>query len=100
LQKHGFSIVERNYHTVFGEIDVVAKKGADFYFIEVKTRKNNIFANTQSITISKKRRLEKTVRAYCYSRNIADYGLVLCGLIVELKKVERSVKFYFYILNE
>jgi putative endonuclease len=31
LQRHGFRIVERNYYTTMGEIDVIAVKGNDFY---------------------------------------------------------------------
>lgn len=37
-EKHGFRIVKRNYHSRYGEIDVIAEN--DFYivFCEVKTR--------------------------------------------------------------
>lgn len=37
LMKHGFSILDRNYLRKWGEIDLVAKKGGEYYFIEVKT---------------------------------------------------------------
>ena len=36
LERHGFKIIERNYHTTMGEIDVIATKGDDYYFVEVK----------------------------------------------------------------
>lgn len=39
LLKHGFQIIERNAHySRLGEIDIVAKKGPRFYFVEVKSR--------------------------------------------------------------
>ncbi|MCI4462710.1 MAG: YraN family protein [Caldisericum sp.] len=38
LQNNGFKIVERNFRTPFGEIDIIARKGKKLYFVEVKTR--------------------------------------------------------------
>ena len=37
LKKKGFSILDRNYRKPWGEIDIVAKKGTNVYFVEVKT---------------------------------------------------------------
>lgn len=37
LQNKGFSIVDRNYWRKWGEIDVVAQKGKELRFVEVKT---------------------------------------------------------------
>ena len=37
LKKRGFEIVDRNYWKPWGEIDIVAKKGNDLRFVEVKT---------------------------------------------------------------
>lgn len=37
LRRRGFAIVARNYHTPFGELDVVAEKDGRLVFAEVKT---------------------------------------------------------------
>ena len=37
LRRRGFDIVARNYHTPFGELDVVASKEGSLVFAEVKT---------------------------------------------------------------
>ncbi|MBI2345716.1 MAG: YraN family protein [Deltaproteobacteria bacterium] len=37
LQSIGFRIVERNFRTRRGEIDLIASRGRAFHFIEVKT---------------------------------------------------------------
>jgi putative endonuclease len=37
LRRRGFDVVARNYHTPFGELDVVASKGGRLVFAEVKT---------------------------------------------------------------
>ncbi len=98
LQRHGFFIVERNYHTVFGEIDIVASKKESVYFVEVKTRKDRYLANDQSITYGKKIKLQKSVRAYCYSRNILEDRIILAGLIIEVDSKDKMVRFNFYIM--
>lgn len=38
LERLGFHIRERNYHTRLGEIDVIAEEGEHLVFTEVKTR--------------------------------------------------------------
>ena len=37
LEKQGFTILGRNYLKKWGEIDVIAQKGATIHFVEVKT---------------------------------------------------------------
>lgn len=98
LQRHGFKVIERNYHTTMGEIDVIATKGDDYYFIEVKTRRDSELANDDAITYFKKRRMAKAVRAYCYVRNITDKSIILAGLILEVKKLEGKLNFRFCVI--
>jgi putative endonuclease len=39
LERLGYAVVERNYRTRFGEIDVIALDGSTLVFCEVKTRR-------------------------------------------------------------
>ena len=39
LRRGGYRIVERNYRSRFGEIDLIAENGAYLAFVEVKLRK-------------------------------------------------------------
>jgi putative endonuclease len=48
LKKKGFSILERNYREDWGEIDIIAKKGGELHFIEVKTEKKSGAQNVGS----------------------------------------------------
>lgn len=44
LLSRGFAILNNNYHTPDGEIDLIAKKGDELIFVEVKTRRNTMLS--------------------------------------------------------
>ena len=44
LVKAGYEILEQNFRTREGEIDLIVKKDAELVFVEVKTRKNTEFS--------------------------------------------------------
>ena len=99
LEKHGFSVIDRNYHTTVGEIDIVAKKSNDFYFVEVKTRQKGYLSDSSQITANKKRKMLRTVKIYCFRKNIVNVAIILAGLIVEIDKENSRVNFNFFILH-
>ncbi|MBT9130078.1 MAG: hypothetical protein DDT40_00143 [candidate division WS2 bacterium] len=43
LVSTGYKLIERNYQTPFGEIDLIFQKGTNLYFIEVKTLHSHLF---------------------------------------------------------
>ena len=45
LEKHGYTILVRNFHTAHGEIDIIASKAAVLTFVEVKTRSSHAGAS-------------------------------------------------------
>lgn len=100
LERQGFQVVDRNYHTTAGEIDIVARQGGDYYFIEVKTRQMIDLANDLSITPLKRRKLAKAIRHYCYHRRVdGEVSLMTAGLIVFLDRLNKSVRFRMVILR-
>ena len=52
LMKHGFTVLERNYRTKVGEIDIVALKNTKLHFVEVKSVSVPDISNIQHILIS------------------------------------------------
>ena len=65
LRKHGYIIVEGNYHCKFGEIDIVARSEGYLCFIEVKRRKNMASGHPfEAISIHKIKRICKTALVY------------------------------------
>jgi putative endonuclease len=61
LKKRGYSIIERNYTTPIGEIDIIAKDGDTIVFIEVKTRADDSFGHPFEAVNKKKRQKLKNL---------------------------------------
>jgi putative endonuclease len=58
LERQGLTIVARNYHTRFGEIDLVAMEGEVLVFVEVRLRSSGRFGGAAaSITRAKQARI-------------------------------------------
>ena len=54
LEANGYTILERNFHTAHGEIDIVASKAAVLIFVEVKTRSSHAFAYPEDSVTQRK----------------------------------------------
>ena len=61
LKKQGYKIIERNFNTRFGEIDIIAQDGEYICFVEVRMRKTDSYG-TPAETIDKYKR-EKLIHA-------------------------------------
>lgn len=65
LRERGWNILEVNFHSRYGEIDLIAENGQYLAFVEVKLRKNEDFAAArESVTKSKQRKLRMTAEYY------------------------------------
>lgn len=61
LQAQGFQLVEQNFHSRFGEIDLIGLRGDELVFVEVKARSNVQFGEAvEMITLQKQRKIIKT----------------------------------------
>ena len=64
LKKNGYRILELNYRTRLGEIDIIAKDGKTIAFIEVKARRSSQFGNPKWAITPKKQRHMSMVALY------------------------------------
>jgi len=65
LINQGLSRLDTNYHSRYGEIDIVMAEGKVIVFVEVRYRKNNYYGGgATSITPSKQKKLIKTANHY------------------------------------
>lgn len=58
LERLGYAIVARNQRTRWGEVDLVARDGVTWVFVEVKTRRSERFGyGAEAVTFRKQRHL-------------------------------------------
>jgi putative endonuclease len=61
----GLKIIEKNYRTSFGEIDIIAKDGDVLVFIEVKARAGDTYgAPFEAVTGRKRQKIWKVAMSY------------------------------------
>lgn len=74
LAEHGYQVLEQNFHSRYGEVDVIAKLGEDtIVFVEVKTRSQHFVAPpAQSVTKNKQKKIIETAKVYL-GENIDKY---------------------------
>ena len=57
LEKEGYKIIERNYATKLGEIDIIAEKDGYIAFVEVKSRAEDcMYSPREAVTFSKQKK--------------------------------------------
>ena len=98
LEARGFQVIEKNFHTPVGELDLVARRGEEWYGIEVKTRVGDKFDNDEAITKEKKRRLFKTLKRYCFERRIDSEQIFLAGIIIGVDKINKKAKIRWVLI--
>lgn len=65
LRRKWYRIVEKNYTTRFGEIDLIARNRRFLVFVEVKLRKNDAHGAARDfVTAAKQDRLRKTAELW------------------------------------
>jgi len=80
LVESGFLIVERNFYSRFGEIDIIAFKDDVLHFIEVKSGVDYESA-IQNITPSKLNKFIKTTNVYI-KKNSIDVDFMIDAIVV------------------
>ena len=64
LRKAGYKIIETNYHTRLGEIDIIAKDKDTIVFVEVKSRRSVHFGDPKHAVTPQKQRKISMVALY------------------------------------
>jgi putative endonuclease len=73
LKKQGLKIIEQNYRARLGEIDLIARDGSRWVFVEVKSRIEGDGDPPQSaVTPLKQRRLARLAQEYIARSRLGD----------------------------
>lgn len=72
----GYTVIRRNYRCKFGEIDIIASRGNNLYFVEVKTRQGQAFGRPcEAVTQDKQRHIRKAAVFYLKEQKAAGYAM-------------------------
>ncbi len=86
LKNEGFCVVEQNFYSRFGEIDVIVSRENILHFVEVKSGEDFELA-VQNMTPSKISKIIKTAEVYM-KKNAFDGEFCIDAIIVTPKAVE------------
>jgi len=68
LEQSGYTVIARNVHTLYGEVDIIAQGEGCICFVEVRARrKAGMVSPLESITPAKKRKIVMTALLYLRS---------------------------------
>lgn len=90
LEKHGFTVLDRNYLRKWGELDIVARRGDLIHFIEVKSVSHRTtIRGEENMHPHKLKRLHRAIQTYLMERHLDnDWQLDLA--IVKINEQTRS----------
>jgi putative endonuclease len=76
LKKQGYKIIDRNYRTPLGEIDLIARHKGTLVFIEVKTRRSSRFGSPQeAVHPAKQERLRTLAEYYLSQKGLGELNV-------------------------
>lgn len=74
LIKNGFKILKTNFHSKFGEIDIIAQKSDIIIFVEVKFRNNPKFPISHVINYQKQKKIIQTALNFISNNGLSDFS--------------------------
>jgi putative endonuclease len=102
LETHGYVVVDRNWRCPVGEVDIVAREGDTWVFVEVKLRQGHDYGSPEeAITQAKRDRLLQLAQNYLAEHDLSDVswridvvaiGLAPSGKVLRLTLYQDAVR--------
>ncbi len=97
LEARGYEILEYNFYTRTGEIDLIAKQGIYLVFVEVKYRKDASAGHPfEAISIHKQRSISRSALYYMKKKGLSEMPIrfdVVGILGEEIKLIQNAFEF-------
>ncbi len=97
LKQKGYTILDRNFRTRYGEIDIIAKQDNTLIFVEVRFRSGSFISPEESIDHRKIQKIVKTANAYL-TKTIINYENIRFDVIAIDKNQIRHIENAFDIM--
>jgi len=97
LTRRGYEVVTRNWRCQAGEVDIVARRGEEWYFFEVRTRRGRGYGTPEeSLTPAKQRRMVDVALTYLAERELNDVDWRVGLVAVEMNRAGRLLRLEVY----
>jgi putative endonuclease len=86
LQQQGYRILQRNFRSRYGELDIICAQQGILVFVEVKTRTGTSFGSPEeSITATKQAHIRKVALIYLdtYPQTFREIRFDVIGILME-----------------
>lgn len=99
LEDRSYTIVDTNYRSRYGEIDIIAQKGNIIAFVEVKTRTaSSMTCGFESVTKTKISKIMKTIGEYFVNNKSFCQPRMDCAEVI-VSNTDNSLVSITYIEN-
>ena len=95
LEGKGYRVVERNFSTRYGEVDIICRKGGTLVFVEVKTRgERRLGEPLESVGSAKRARIMAAAKEYLQKSSYSGsarfdvIGIVAAGGAMKVEHIE------------
>ena len=76
LRNNGYKILEKNFYSKSGEIDIIAQKDRNIIFVEVKTRSDLKFGTpAMAVNSRKKKHIKSVAKTFIYINRLNKYDI-------------------------
>ncbi|MDD5071275.1 MAG: YraN family protein [Patescibacteria group bacterium] len=97
LLKKGYEILGENVKISFQEIDIIAKEGKIFVFVEVKTKLSSAFGKAEdAFDFRKSGHLGKALELYIYKNDLDENLIRLDFISVDINREKKMAKIKHY----
>ena len=93
LQRAGYRILAQNFRCLHGEVDIIAEDGDIIVFVEVKSRKSEMFGEPQeAVGLEKQKKLSRISLHYLQQKRLetcnARFDVVAVKLLPDGTRIE------------
>lgn len=98
LVSRGFTLLNRNFHSQWGEIDLIVEYEGTIRFVEVKAyRADSMVSPLEMITTAKQDRIIKTAEFFLSINGLEEKNLQFDIIIIGNKTVQEHIEGAFYV---